>query len=286
MQKTRLTAYEQPLNERIRAMLRLEYLFDRASYRIEGASAWDSRASLEAVLDILALLTRADLKAEIIKELERHAATLEALRNNRGVDLERLDGILEEVRRPLLSLRAVDSVPGSELRQNELLSAVRQRSSIPAGTCSFDVPAYQFWLERPAEERVSQLEAWLGAFDLVREAITLSLRLIRQSARPSHEVAPAGPPEPRGGTGGLFPAQHRSRRALSDDPGVDPGLGALVPRDQRRSTPVHRAFPDQQRPGGAAGPGRRRRGIRAAVLRDVTAARPTGQADERIPLRL
>jgi cell division protein ZapD len=192
VQKTRLTAYEQPLNERIRAMLRLEYLFDRASYRIEGASAWDSRASLEAVLDILALLTRADLKAEIIKELERHAATLEALRNNRGVDLERLDGILEEVRRPLLSLRAVDSVPGSELRQNELLSAVRQRSSIPAGTCSFDVPAYQFWLERPAEERVSQLEAWLGAFDLVREAITLSLRLIRQSARPSHEVAPAG----------------------------------------------------------------------------------------------
>jgi cell division protein ZapD len=187
-----MTVYEQPLNERIRAMLRLEYLFERAAYRLDGPSVWDSRASLEAILDILALLTRADLKAEIIKELERHALTLEGLRSNRGVDLERLDQVLDEVRRPLLALRAVDNVPGSELRQSDLLSTVRQRNSIPAGTCSFDVPAYQHWLERPAEERVQQLAAWLGAFDLVREAIGLSLQLIRESARPSHEVAPGG----------------------------------------------------------------------------------------------
>lgn len=192
MQKARHTAYEQPLNERIRSMLRLEFLFERASYRLEGSSIWDSRSSLEATLDILALLTRADLKAELIKELERHVAKLEGLRNNRGVDLERLDRALDEVRQPLLALRAVDSVPGSELRQNELLSAVRQRSSIPAGTCSFDIPAYQYWLERPAEERVVQLQAWLGGFDLVQEAITVSLRLIRQSARPTREVAAAG----------------------------------------------------------------------------------------------
>ena len=192
MHKTHVTVYEQPLNERIRAMLRLEYLIERAAYRLDGPTVWDSRASLEAILDILALLTRADLKAEMIKELERHAATLEGLRGNPGVDSHRLDEILEEIRRPLLALRAVDNVPGSELRQNELLSVVRQRSSIPAGTCSFDVPTYQYWLERPAEERVSQLSAWLGAFDLVRDAVTLSLRLVRQSARVSREVAAGG----------------------------------------------------------------------------------------------
>jgi cell division protein ZapD len=187
-----MTVYEQPLNERIRAMLRLEYLFERAAYRLDGPSVWDSRASLEAILDILALLTRADLKAEVIKELERHAATLEGLRGNRGVDPERLDEILDEVRRPLQALRAIDNVPGSELRQNELLSVVRQRSTIPAGTCSFDLPAYQHWLERPAGERVRQLSAWLGAFDLVRESVALSLQLIRQSARASRERAVAG----------------------------------------------------------------------------------------------
>jgi cell division protein ZapD len=69
---------------------------------------------------------------------------------------------------------------------------VRQRSGIPAGTCSFDVPAYQHWLERPSEKRVGQLAVWLGAFDLVREAISLSLRLIRESARASPEVAAGG----------------------------------------------------------------------------------------------
>lgn len=192
MQETRLTVYEQPLNERIRALLRLEYLFERAAYRIDGPSVWDSRASLEALLDILALLTRADLKAEIIKELERHAQTLEGLRSNPGVDPTRLDQVIDEVRRPLQALRAVDSVPGSELRQSELLSAVRQRAGIPAGTCSFDIPAYQHWLERPAEERIRQLRAWLTPFDLVRESVTLSLRLIRASAVPTREVASAG----------------------------------------------------------------------------------------------
>lgn len=43
MQKARHTAYEQPLNERIRSMLRLEFLFERASYRLEGSSIWDSQ---------------------------------------------------------------------------------------------------------------------------------------------------------------------------------------------------------------------------------------------------
>jgi cell division protein ZapD len=190
--ETRTTVYEQPLNERIRALLRLEYLFERAGYRIDGATAWDSRASLEAILDILALLTRADLKAEIIKELERHLTTLDGLRSNREVDLQRLDQVLDEVRRPLQALRAIDSVPGSELRQNELLSAVRQRSGIPAGTCSFDVPAYQYWLERHPEERTRQLTVWLSQFDLVREAVALSLRLIRASAVPTRELASGG----------------------------------------------------------------------------------------------
>jgi hypothetical protein len=38
--------YEQPLNERIRSFLRLEYLFQQAAYHLSRQSEWDSRATL------------------------------------------------------------------------------------------------------------------------------------------------------------------------------------------------------------------------------------------------
>ncbi len=184
--------YEQPLNERVRALLRLEYLFERAAFRMSGASIWDSRASVEAIIDIMNIMSRTDLKTEIIKELERDAVTLEALGAKRGVDQERLHELLERIRGLLNDLRGGDCMPGQDIRQNELLSYVRQRSSIPAGTCSFDIPAYQHWLERPAESRISDIQAWLAEFEPVRDAVTLCLQLIRGSANASREVASSG----------------------------------------------------------------------------------------------
>jgi len=190
--KETTVVYEQPLNERIRAFLRLEYLFERASYRLDGPSVWDSRTSLDAIIDIMALLTRSDLKTETIKELERNAATLEGLARRRGVDPVRLDEVLGHTKGVLEGLRSTDHPPGYDLRQNELLSYVRQRSSIPAGTCSFDIPAFQHWLERPAEERVREIKGWLSEFDLVQDAVGLCLDLVRQSASATREVAKRG----------------------------------------------------------------------------------------------
>ncbi|TFH44082.1 MAG: cell division protein ZapD, partial [Lysobacterales bacterium] len=70
------SVYEQPLSERIRTFLRLEHLFAKAQHALTSIDPWSSRATLEAVIDIMAVISRADLKKEMIKELERHAATL------------------------------------------------------------------------------------------------------------------------------------------------------------------------------------------------------------------
>ena len=133
--------YEQPLSERIRTFLRLEHLFAKAENAHPSADAWSSRATLEAVIDIMAVLGRADIKKEIIKELERHASTLQGLARNPNVDPARLEAVLGAVKSHLSSLRTDENSWGQELRDDELLSMVRQRSSITAGTCSFDIPA-------------------------------------------------------------------------------------------------------------------------------------------------
>ena len=186
------SVYEQPLSERIRTFLRLEHLFAKAEHALRSIDPWASRATLEAVIDIMSVLSRADLKKEIIKELERHAATLQGLSRNPNVDPARLAEILDAVKRQLANLRSDENSWGQELRDDELLSTVRQRSTITAGTCSFDLPALHYWLQTSADQRDKDLQNWLGSFELLNSSVSLCMKLVRESAIATHEVAPSG----------------------------------------------------------------------------------------------
>ena len=187
-----LSIYEQPLSERIRTFLRLEHLFAKAEHALSSMDPWSSRATLEAIIDVMAVVGRADLKKEIIKELERHAATLQGLARNPNVDPARLQEVLDVVKSQLASLRADENSWGQELRDDELLSIVRQRSSITAGTCNFDLPALHYWLQSSADSRANDLRRWLASFDLLETSVELCLKLVRESAIATQEVAPSG----------------------------------------------------------------------------------------------
>ena len=184
--------YEQPLSERIRTFLRLEFLFRRARYLLGQEAQWASRMTIEVIIDVMAVLSRADLKKEVIKELERHAATMGALAQNPNVAEDRLAEVREEINSMLRALHERETAPGHELRHNDLLNAVRQRSSIPAGACDFDLPAFHYWLEQPASLRCSELSDWFCTFDAFESSIGLCLRIVRGSAAATREVASGG----------------------------------------------------------------------------------------------
>lgn len=185
--------YEQPLNERIRTLLRLEHLFHQANYRLSGDNTlWDSRAALDALLDIQNVLTRNDLRSEVLKELERHATRLTAYEHNPNVDIDALQEVLDELDEVIDRLHAVDGQIGQGLKNNEFLNSVRQRSSIAGGSCGFDLPAYHYWLQQPAEQRQQDLLAWYREYEALLEAVGLIMRILRQST-------PAQPVNAEGG---------------------------------------------------------------------------------------
>nr|VFJ64270.1 MAG: cell division protein ZapD [Candidatus Kentron sp. FW] len=185
--------YEHPLNERMRAFLRLEHLFQRFEHQVShGDDVWFSRIGLESIIDILTILGRVDIKAELLKELERQATTFEGLTHNPNVDSNRLAHILVRIKSSLDTLRSIDFLPGAELQRNVLLNAVRQRNSIPAGTCGFDLPNFDYWLQRPPAKRKNDLVAWYSTFEVVRDGIFLCLRLLRESAVTTQERAVGG----------------------------------------------------------------------------------------------
>ncbi len=176
--------YEQPLSERIRTILRLEHLFRLAAHSMKGKSSLDSRNYISTLLDLLDLFSRGDLKSELLKELERSANTLRCLVSNPQVDSSRLTTILKAMEHLIDNLYGMKSQPGSELRKVELLNMVRQRNSIPGGTCDFDLPAYHRWLQQTWEQRDADQKRWFAMLDPVRQSIELLLKMIRNSADP------------------------------------------------------------------------------------------------------
>lgn len=173
-------------------LLRLEFLFDQINYAASGTMPWDSRLGLQGLFEILNLTARNELKSELLKELDRHITNLNRLRQSRGVNANALGTILEEIDTVIDRVYGQDTLALEEVRQNEFLNAIRQRSSIPGGTCRFDLPSLHHWLQNDSAERNLCLQDWVRPFEPMQEAVRLILRLVRTSAIPSDEVAVGG----------------------------------------------------------------------------------------------
>lgn len=184
--------YEHPLNERIRTFLRLEYLFKQAAHHVKRNSHWDSRATLNCILEILAVFGNTNLKSEVMKELERHATSLKSLEQNPEIDHKQLSQLLDDIDSRLDALHRINGQIASELKNSEFFTGIRQRSAIPGGTCDFDLPALHYWLQQPAKTRTDDLYRWLGQFDAIGQAIQLILKLVRESTIMQPAVAEAG----------------------------------------------------------------------------------------------
>lgn len=172
--------------------MRLENLFDRLHVHADGTAPADSRAALGILLEIMAILSRGDLRSEVLKEMDRQGQTLLRLRNRKDIDHSRLDSILDSLKKLKAHLDASDAQVGRLLKQSEFLAALKQRSSIPGGTCGFDMPTLQYWLSRPEEHRHEQLAQWTNELDPLERCLRLLLMLLRESAAPSREVAERG----------------------------------------------------------------------------------------------
>jgi len=81
--------FEQPLNERMRTFLRLDFLYNQALHHNEMGSPWGSRAAMSSLIDILAITTRGDVRSDVLKELERQGSALMVLRSTASDPRER-----------------------------------------------------------------------------------------------------------------------------------------------------------------------------------------------------
>jgi cell division protein ZapD len=184
--------YEYPFNESIRTMLRLEHLFDRLGTLASRDAPVDHHFALATLFEIMDVAPRADLKSDLLKELERHRTQLQTYRGLHGVDERALDAITGRIDHAFAGVNALQGKAGQSLASNDWLMSIRSRISIPGGTCEFDLPAYYAWQQHPPQRRRDDLAGWTATLAPLAQALQVLLGLLRDSGTPQRMVAPGG----------------------------------------------------------------------------------------------
>jgi cell division protein ZapD len=200
-----MPSYDYPFNERIRTLLRVEDLFAKVLHNVEANHEYHHHTALLSLLQILDVVDRAELKLDLLQELDRQKSAMTSLIGNPAIAVNSLTKILKEIDAASEALRAENSKLGQTLRTNEWLMSIKQRAGIPGGVCEFDVPSYHYWLGLGEARRKEDLKAWLSPLIPMHEAIVIILRILRGSGFTTKLVAPNGAYQQM--LGGAKPAQ-------------------------------------------------------------------------------
>lgn len=178
-----MISYEFPINEKVRTWLRLEDLFARTNYFLAKESSMDHHAALTTLFELHEVASRPDLKSELVQELERQKRALSCLHNNPAISEQALDDVLSEIEQVATALLSMAGKVGTILRDNEWLMGIKQRASMPGGTCQFDLPSYHYWQQQPSSLRRRNLSEWLAPILPIQTAICVLLKLLRENGK-------------------------------------------------------------------------------------------------------
>ena len=184
--------FEQPLNERIRMCLRIETLMTRFHYFESLKGDWSAYSALSTILELTALLGRGDFKQELIKELDRQHGALKGLSSLQNIDHRKLNLVLNQQQHAVERMHKLNDKLGEYLKRDDFLLGIKQRMSLPGGSCDFDLPQLRFWLNQAYDKRLSDLQEWVRPYRELEEVIVLILQVIRDSAADKTVVAEKG----------------------------------------------------------------------------------------------
>lgn len=191
--------YEQPLNEKTRSYLRLEYLAEQLQANLDHDH---QHRCFYPLFSLFELTERCDYRGEVLQDLDRQLFALSKWQSLPSINDEQLALYIDKLSAARDVLQVAQR-PGNELKRNRFLSALRQRFNMPGASCNFDLPQLHYWLAKPWSERQQEYQDWMSHFASLLSPVKLLLDLTRQTT--SYEVKEA--------SGGFF--QGTSSQALS-----------------------------------------------------------------------
>ncbi|MGH6610087.1 MAG: cell division protein ZapD, partial [Burkholderiaceae bacterium] len=148
--------------------------------------------AIATIFEIMDVSSRADLKSDLLRDLDQHKIRLNGYRGNPSVSEPALDSVVTRIEAAFNTLNEVPGKAGAALTANEWLMSIRSRISIPGGTCEFDLPAYFAWQHESVTRRQTDLRRWAETLMPLADALKVLLALLRESGSPHMVVAVGG----------------------------------------------------------------------------------------------
>lgn len=176
-----LITYEMPLTDTARICLQLENLFQQFDNTVNAPSPLCTKNAMNALLKVLEVTDRPDLKSKLSQTLTQYTNTLNQLNRSPQVDGPRLIKTLKKLEVLTHYLHTHHLRIGETLRQNDFLSQIRSNFSNPGGACDYRLPAYMLWQNKLPSEKTKDLLDWMQIFQPLRDIIEALLLLTRDS---------------------------------------------------------------------------------------------------------
>jgi cell division protein ZapD len=171
--------YEHPMNERIRNYLKLEQFFVQVN-ACEGKNIKHCHhIFFSAIFTIIDVLERNDIRGDLLKDLEKLEKNLISWSQFPQVNSNILEDNLRDAVQLTCQLKTTTPL-WWQLREDKLLSGVKQRFAIQGGNASFDLPQLHFWLNQDNKTAEKDIKRWLHYLSHIHQALLLVLKFIRQ----------------------------------------------------------------------------------------------------------
>ncbi|WP_220767784.1 cell division protein ZapD [Shewanella sp. MBTL60-007] len=180
--------YEQPLNEKIRSYLRLEYLAQQLQANLDHDH---QHRCFYPLFSLCELSERCDYRGEVLKDLDRQLFALSKWQSLPSINDEQIELYISKLSAARDVLQVAQRT-GHQLKQDRFLTALRQRFNMPGASCNFDLPQLHYWLAKPWEDRQAEYQDWVSHFASLLSPVKLLLDLTRQTTEYQIKQASGG----------------------------------------------------------------------------------------------
>lgn len=207
--------FDYPLSERVRNFVRIEQLTQRFNETLAADGKWLHHIAVCTLFEISECASRADLKRDLLHELERQRLLQNALAEPNQAHLEKLHQAIAD-------LQSAHRQSSQALRENEWLTAFKQRLNIAGSTTAVELPSYHYWLHQSAEQHREYLQKWAQSAKPIQNAVALVLENLHKNTETLMCQTKAGVYQ----HGGLIQTTHLLRIGIDSEHGVVPDVSA------------------------------------------------------------
>ncbi len=182
-----VSIYEEPVQEKIRKFIKLEFLFNKLFYFKHKENKNDNYIALLALCELYEILSRSDIKSELIREIENQNHYFKKIKEIPEANSEKLSSVLEKQKVLLQLIHGIESNYLEYLENDILFKTIAKNSINPLQPTSVE-----FWLSRDIVLRENQINLWTEPLLFIKKSVDFILDVIRKSGRFEDKLAEKG----------------------------------------------------------------------------------------------